>query len=143
MLERLGPDGAAHVVDQHIDALVQLQALGHHGLGTGKGFQIGLEGRCLAASRSDLGHGVLDQVRAVYGQHAAPFGGYTLRHALTNALGRARDNHHLASKSVCVAHAAPVSLVEENFSNKKFWGCTPAPAIHLRTPSTMGGGPHT
>ena len=39
--------------------------------------------------------------------------------------------------------AAAVSLADENFSNRKFFGLTPTFAIHLRTPSTIGGGPQT
>jgi hypothetical protein len=76
VLEGLGPDGAADVVDQHIDAAKAGQSLGGHGLGAGEGLQVGLEGVGGASCRHDAGNDLLHQRRAVHRQHPAALGGH-------------------------------------------------------------------
>ena len=142
-LEGLGPDGAADVVDQHVDTLELAQGLGNHGLGAGEGFEVGLEGCSLALGGLDLLDDFIDQVGTVDGQHLAAFGRNLHRDAPADALGGAGHDDDFFLEASGVAHSWAPAVEDENFSKWKLFGVTPTPDIHLRTPSTIGGGPQT
>ena len=110
---------------------------------TSKGLEVGFERGRLATSGDDPVHHLSHERGAVHGQHGTALIADRERDPLTNALGRAGDDHHLVLKSIAAAHFATASLADETFSNRKLFGVTPTVPIHLRTPSTIGGGPHT
>ena len=143
MLEGLGPDRAADVVDQHVDPLEPGEGLGHHGLGACVGFEVGLEGGRDTAGSGDFGNDVIDQIGAVDGQYRAAFGRHVQRNAAADALGCAGDDDDLVLETIGAAHSWAPAVEDENFSKWKLCGVTPTPDIHLRTPSTIGGGPQT
>ena len=99
MLERLGPDGAAHVVDQDVDAAILLMGLGHHHFRTFPSFQVGLHGQGFRALVAQLGCNALHVVRDVHQYQAGTFGGGQFGHSPANALGSTGDHHHLAGET--------------------------------------------
>ena len=51
--------------------------------------------------------------------------------------------HVFRADTIGAAHSWAPAVEDENFSKWKLCGVTPTPDIHLRTPSTIGGGPQT
>ncbi len=110
----LGPDGAADVIDQHIDPAVGGQCGRDQLFGAGPGFQVHPGHQRQRAQGLHFGRHFLHQLRTV-GQHQLRA---LLRqrqgHAAAYALGCARDDDNLSFKTPCT-HAA-TSLLAENFS---------------------------
>ncbi|MNP41831.1 hypothetical protein D3C76_1355550 [compost metagenome] len=99
MFERLGPDGAADVVDQDVQPAETLDGLGDHALALGEAFQVGGEGQHIAGLAQlveqfmdQLGAVHRDQLRALFHQ---PFGD-----TAADALGGAGDQGDLVFESL-------------------------------------------
>jgi hypothetical protein len=114
-LERLGPDGAADVVDQYIDGAKRVQRGGHHLFGAGPGLQVDVDGDGLRPRRAYLGQHLLDQLRSVCQHQPGALPGERQRGAAPDALPGAGDDHRLPVETCGATHAA-TSLLAENFS---------------------------
>ena len=112
-------DRTADAVDHDVDTAEGLCGKSHGGVRTLVGLEIGHEARRATVGRHlvrDLLCHLGDEVRTIDQHHLTALGGYTLRHAASDALGRAGDQHHLAFKSLCRSHAVTVVGLGVNFS---------------------------
>ncbi|MNE33675.1 hypothetical protein D3C80_1273600 [compost metagenome] len=94
VFEGLGPDGAAHVVDQDVQAAMGFHRTGHDPGAIGVLFQVGGEGEHALASQ------FVDQLGTVYRDHVCAFGLEPPAHAPADALGGTGDQGDLALESV-------------------------------------------
>ncbi|MNP70684.1 hypothetical protein D3C76_1669490 [compost metagenome] len=85
MFERLGPDRAADVVDQDVEAAEGFDRRGHDAGAVGVLFEVGGEGQHAFAGQ------FVDQFGAVYCHHLRAFGLEPPAHATADALGGAGD----------------------------------------------------
>jgi len=94
MLEGLGPDGAADVVDEDVDAAEALHGLGHHALGVGVALQVGGQRQQPIGSTREAAQ-FMDQLGAVHRGHPAALFQQPLDDAPADALCRAGDDGDL------------------------------------------------
>jgi hypothetical protein len=94
VLERLGPDGAADVVDQDVEAAEGFHRTGHDPGAIGVLFQVGGEGEHALASQ------FVDQLGTVYRHHLRAFSLQPPAHAPADALSGTGDQGDLALESV-------------------------------------------
>ena len=94
VLKRLGPDGAADVVDQHVQAAKAQHGLGHHALALGVALQVGREREHTFGGAGQLAQFV-HQLRAVHSHHAGALFQQPFDDAPAYALRRSGDDRHL------------------------------------------------
>ena len=104
-----------------------------------EGFEVGLEGDSLCPGGLDLFDLSLTRSERSDGQHLAP-SLQPQRDAPADALGGTGDDDDLFLETVGRCSFVGSCGRDENFSKWKLLGVTPTPDIHLRTPSTIGGG---
>ncbi len=100
MLEGLGPDGSANVVDEDVETAETLFRGIHHPMAVGELLKIGGQGQYLGALPQLIGQ-FMDQFGTVHGHQPATFLDESLGDTATDALGRAGDHRDLVLKS-CV-----------------------------------------
>ncbi|MNZ71921.1 hypothetical protein D3C78_902880 [compost metagenome] len=101
VLERFGPDGAADVVDQHIEAPEALDGGLHHPAAFVVLLKVGGQGQHLSGRGQLLLH-FEHQLGTIHQDQLRPFGCHALGHPLPDALGSAGDQRDFFVKSVHV-----------------------------------------
>ena len=99
MLKRLGPDGAAHVVDEDVQPAKALHRSGHDALAIGTFFHVGRECQHVGRRGSQFIAQLEHQIRAVDQHQAGALGGQAQGHAAANTLGRPGDHRNLLVKT--------------------------------------------
>jgi len=99
MLERLGPDGAADVVDEDVQPAKALDGGLHDLLAVGAFFHVGCQREHFGGRSEQFIAQLIDQIGAVDQHQAGAFGGQAQGHAAANALGRAGDHRDLVVKT--------------------------------------------
>ncbi len=100
MLEGLGPDGSADVVDEDVETAETLFRGIHNPMAIGELLEVGGQGQDVSALPQLIGQ-FMDQFGTVHGHQPAAFLGESLGDTATDALGRAGDHRDLVVKS-CV-----------------------------------------
>ncbi|MCY1446011.1 hypothetical protein D9M71_625520 [compost metagenome] len=99
MFERLGPDGAADVVDQDVQPAETLDGLGDHALALGEAFQVGGQGQHVAVL-ARLVEQFVDQLGAVHRHQPCALFQQPLGDAAADALCGAGDEGDLVFESL-------------------------------------------
>src|SRR5690606_32291423 len=100
MLERLGPDSAADVVDQNVDTSETLLRHSHHPMTVGKPLKIGGQGEYLTAPRPQLIGQLVDHLGTVHCYQPSTLSDDTLGDATANPLCRTADNGDFVFKTL-------------------------------------------
>ncbi len=109
MLERLGPDGAADVVNQDVEPPEALFRCIHHPMAVGELFEVGGQGQHLGAL-PQLVDEFVHQLGAIHRYQPSAFGDETLGHATPDALGRAGDDRDFVLETF--VHLPTLDVVE-------------------------------